>query len=180
MNATKSALSVRATICLATACLTFVVSSPLAASTPACDLGGDGLCAIDDIDALVSEIASGSTDLGFDMNGDGLVNLDDRDAWLASAGAENMASQNSYLLGDFTLDGVVDVQDFLVWNANKFQFTGKWSLGDATADGATDAYDFVEWNRNKFTSALTIPEPSGALVVCLGAIMFLGRARRAS
>ncbi|MEM8681314.1 MAG: hypothetical protein AAGF97_18360, partial [Planctomycetota bacterium] len=114
------------------------------------------------------------------INGDGLVNLDDRDAWLASAGAENMASQNSYLLGDFTLDGVVDVQDFLVWNANKFQFTGKWSLGDATADGATDAYDFVEWNRNKFTSALTIPEPSGALVACLGAIMFLLRVRRAS
>ena len=35
----------------------------------------------------------------------------------------NLASGNSYLMGDANLDGVVDVSDFNAWNSNKFTST---------------------------------------------------------
>ena len=62
----------------------------------------------------------------------------------------NLPSGNAYLLGDANLDGVVDGQDFIIWNANKFTFTSAWSQGDFNADGTTDGQDFVIWNMFKF------------------------------
>ena len=50
-----------------------------------CDFDGDVQCNIDDLDALVMAISSGSTDPLYDLTDDGLVNLDDRDAWLVQA-----------------------------------------------------------------------------------------------
>jgi len=149
---------------------------PSAAPGPSCDFGGDGNCDIDDLDALIMEIAATTNDPMFDLNGDETVDVDDRNEWLAQAGAVNLPSATPYLLADFTLDGVVDGQDFLLWNEFKFTSTAKWSMGDANADGVTDGQDFLEWNANKFTSSdgfAAVPEPAaGALsfvaCICLG------------
>ena len=122
-------------------------------TVPTCDFDGMNGCNIDDIDAMVMEIVAGTNSPLYDLTDDGLVNLADRDQWLADAGALNLTSGNPYLLGDSNLDGVVDGQDFIVWNANKFMSTGKWSQADWNADGVTDGQDFIIWNGNKFQSS---------------------------
>ena len=55
--------------------------------------------------------------------------------------------------GDANLDGVTDVRDFNVWNANKFTSGTDRASGDFTGDGHTDVRDFNVWNAHKFTSA---------------------------
>ena len=146
-----------------------------------CDFDGDTDCDIDDIDALVTEIAAGTNTPAFDLNGDGTVDLNDRDAWLAQAGSQNLANGNPYLVADSNLDGVVDVSDFNTWNAAKFTTTGKWSMGDFNADGVSDVADFNLWNNQKFQSsdAAAVPEPAMLLPLLLGmgAMIRLGRRR---
>ncbi len=119
-----------------------------------CDFDGDGNCDLDDIDELVMEIVAGTNNTLYDLTGDNLVNLADRDQWLADAGALNLASGNPYLLGDANLDGLVDGQDFIIWNGRKFTSTGKWSQADWNADSVTDGQDFIIWNQNKFQSSI--------------------------
>ncbi len=148
--------------------------------TLSCDFNGNGSCNIDDIDALIMEIATGTNDPSFDLNHDGLVNGADRDEWLAAAGALNLPSGNPYLVADFDLDGTVDGNDFVVWNSHKFAVSGRWSFGDANGDGTTDGSDFIEWNANKFMSADgagAVPEPGFGILlasVLLG-LAFVGR-----
>ena len=119
----------------------------------ACDFDGREGCDIDDIDALIMEIVAGTNNLEFDLNADEMVDHADRDQWLAEAGELNLNSGNPYLLADSNLDGVVDGQDFLVWNSFKFNPTGTWSQADWNADGITDGQDFLIWNSNKFQSS---------------------------
>ena len=145
------------------------------------DFDGNEACDLDDIDMLIMEVAAGTNDPMFDLTNDGNVNLDDRDAWLASAGAENLASGNPYLVADFNLDGAVDGADFIIWNGSKFVSTGKWSLGDANGDGATDGADFIIWNGNKFMSSdavSAVPEPTMSIVWLLLGMVPLARRRR--
>ena len=115
---------------------------------------GDFNCA--DIDALTQNIAGQTGDLLYDLSGDGGLSLADVDLWLANAGAANLPSGNAYLYGDADLDGLVDGQDFIIWNANKFGPATGWCSGDFNADGVTDGQDFIVWNANKFTSALIV------------------------
>ena len=98
-----------------------------------------GLWDCADINALVAAVAASSTDLSFDMNGDGVINADeitDRGSgWLAVGGAHNPIDTggNPFLVGDATLDGVVDGLDFIEWNNNKFtavaEWCGRWPSG---------------------------------------------------
>ncbi len=120
---------------------------------PSCDFDGLDGCDINDIDALIREIAAGTDNPVYDLTGDGEVDLADRDQWLADAGAINLMSGNPYLLGDANLDGVVDTSDFNLWNNNKFTSVAAWSAGDFSADGVVDTSDFNLWNNNKFTSS---------------------------
>ncbi len=140
----------------------------LSAGGPTCDFNGDGQCTGSDIDMLVAEIAAGTNNGSFDLTGDGQVNTADRDAWLADAGALNLVSGNAYLLGDATLDGTVDGQDFIEWNTHKFANTAAWTAGDFNADGVVDGQDFILWNTHKFMSsdqaAAAVPEPVGILI----------------
>ncbi|MEM8679779.1 MAG: hypothetical protein AAGF97_10545, partial [Planctomycetota bacterium] len=143
------------------------------------DFNNDGMFDCLDADALVAEIVGATDSVEFDLNGDGAVNGDDLTAWLAQAGAENLNSGNSYLIGDANLDGTVDGQDFLAWNANKFTATASWCGGDFNADGTVDGMDFVLWNANKFQSAnATVPEPQLGLVGLLMTSVLLWRRRR--
>ena len=137
-----------------------------------CDFDGDVQCDIEDLDALIMAISTGSTDLQFDLTSDGRVDLNDRDAWLVQAGAENLTSGNAYKLGDANLDGAVDGNDFILWNASKFTSTGKWSMGDFDASGFTDGSDFILWNANKFTGSdqAAVPEPAQGWLLLLSTL----------
>jgi hypothetical protein len=142
------------------------------------DFDGDGDYACADVDALVSEIASGNNSVAYDLTGDSLVDQADLVAWLAEAGAAELPSQNPYLAGDANLDGTVDGVDFLQWNTNKFTsgdagFCG----GDFTADGSVDGADFIAWNTNKFSSADVVPEPLAGWVGWCVVLAFVWRGR---
>lgn len=132
------------------------------------DFNSDGVLDCIDVDGLVAEIASGANGGPFDLTGDGEVNLDDLDQWLVEAGAANLPSRAAYLPGDANLDGVVDGQDFIVWNDHKFTATTGWCRADFNADGGVDGQDFITWNDRKFTSAergiSAVPEPSSRLL----------------
>ena len=125
-----------------------------------CDFDQSGVCDCADVDMLSAEIANGGTNLLFDVDGSGGVNFNDLAQWLVDAGArpEHAATTggNPFLLGDANLDGVVDGQDFMVWDANKFTDSDAYCDGDFNADGLINGQDFLIWNSNKFQSADSI------------------------
>ncbi len=97
------------------------------------------------------------------------------------------------LLGDANGDLVVDGQDFIIWNSNKFQGGTDWLTGDFNGDGITDGQDFIIWNANKFTSVgfsrlaslgaaslNAVPEPTLGLWMCCGLFLSMLRLRRLS
>ena len=106
--------------------------------------------------------------------------LDPDMGWLTIGGARNEDVTNGapFLVGDFTLDGIVDGLDFLEWNENKFTNTTGWCQGDFDSDGTVDGLDFIAWNGNKFTASdtLSVPEPTTvSMAVLLLITLFLVR-----
>ncbi len=77
---------------------------------------------------------------------------------------EMVTSQLGTLMGDANLDGLVDGEDFLRWNANKFQPSMSWAEGNFNCDGVVDGLDFIIWNQNKFMSASPRNASEGVLV----------------
>ncbi len=148
----------------------------------ACDFDNSGECDGDDIDMLTAVIAAGTNDPDFDLNNDTFVDNLDRNVWLADAGEMNLPSMNPYLLGDATLDGVVDGQDFVRWNTNKFQTNTAWTAGNFNGDSVVDGQDFVIWNGNKFTQSdvSAVPEPAALTLLTLGCLAWFRRRPRAS
>lgn len=152
-------------------------------ATLECDFSGDGLCDEIDLDLMqgIGPIAPGVPATGneqFDLDGNGTIDLADRDQWLADAATEN-GFVSPYKLGDANIDGTVDGQDFLGWNAAKFTSSLLWSDGNFTGDALVDGQDFLVWNSNKFTSSdgvSAVPEP-GAGALFVGAMFWLGLAR---
>lgn len=128
------------------------------------DFNHDGHLDCADINSLVFAIVYQPHDLTYDLSGDGEVNLADLDLWLAVAGAApgSPTGGNPFLYGDANLDGVVDGQDFIAWNAHKFTNIAAWCAGDFTADGVVDGQDFIQWNTNKFRSAQLLGQPEVA------------------
>ena len=127
------------------------------------DFNDDSVFDCLDANALTQAIVDG--DLAFDLTGDGMVDSDDLSQWLVDAGAANLPSGNSYLVGDANLDGSVDVSDFNLWNGSKFTNTAAYCHGDFNVDGTVDVSDFNLWNMNKLRSSevLSVPEPDGNL-----------------
>jgi uncharacterized protein (TIGR03382 family) len=111
----------------------------------------------------------------FDLNADAAVDMQDLDQWLADAGDLNVGAP--FLYGDANLDGLVDGQDFVIWNANKFNATAAWCAADFNADGFTDGQDYIIWNSNKFQASdlafSAVPEPASmaAWLVLAGAVL---------
>ena len=138
-----------------------------------------------DVDALVAEIVAGTNDELFDLTGDMIVDNDDLTAWLAEAGAGLNASGGAFLVGDASLDGVVDVSDFNIWNGNQFSGDAGWCGGDFNADGFTDVSDFNLWNGNQFLASdnggegnvNSVPEPAGWLLALIAVLPFVSRRR---
>jgi hypothetical protein len=143
------------------------------------DLNLDGLVDTDDVDALVTEIVSGTHSPDFDLTDDQLVDGEDLEEWLVQAATVNLPLGTSpFLPGDANLDGVVDGLDFIVWNGSKFTSVAAWSKGDFNADGIVDGLDFITWNDHKFTTSedlvVGVPEPS-PFVLLLVALAILPR-----
>ncbi len=153
----------------------------LGQSSPSCDFDGNGACGLDDIDALMNEVAAGTNDGAFDLNGDGSVNDLDRDVWLGDAGPRN-GFAGSYLVGDANLDGTVAAADLnavgLTWQSDN----NNWSNGNFSG-GGTNAVDLnamaLNWQESvPSAGAEAVPEPS-AIVLVLGFVAaLLGSGRR--
>ncbi len=151
------------------------------------DFDNNGLYECNDVDMLVSAIVDvkngGTPDLSFDMTGDNNVDNADLDDWRAEAGDVGglTSNGNPIQVGDATLDGTVDGQDFIAWNVSKFTSTAAWCNGDFNADGTVDGQDFILWNINKFTSAdgsVAVPEPTTLLLLLGLSLALLGFHRR--
>jgi hypothetical protein len=98
------------------------------------------------------------------------VNLADRDRWLFEAGNAPGGPGGAYLIGDANLDGLVDGEDFGIWNMFKGTTQASWCHGDFDANGMIDGNDFAEWDANKFQSSVasqtaTLPEPTAGWFV---------------
>jgi hypothetical protein len=140
-----------------------------------CDFDDDRLCTITDINDMLSagpiadgvEVTPGVNDQ-YDLTGNGVIDLADRDEWLALAGSQN-GLMSPYKLGDADLDGFVDGEDFITWNATKFTQTLRWDQGNFNGDAVNDAEDFIAWNLNKFTASdlAAVPEPTASLALLL-------------
>ena len=135
-----------------------VVSFELAPPNAYADFDRDGVFGCSDIDSLILEIIAGTDDPTFDLNGDGQVNGDDQTEWLAAAGVA-LDFGGPILPSDANLDGLVDGQDFVTRNNNKFTTNSSWCNGNFNHDTVIDGQDFVVWNDNKF-SFTPVPEPA--------------------
>ncbi len=75
--------------------------------------------------------------------------------------------------GDANLDGSVDHDDLLVWQAGYALGGGAWATGDSNVDGRVDGLDFLTYQQNYTGSgsgsqslATTVPEPTSVVLVC--------------
>ena len=136
------------------------------------DFDADGDWDCHDIDTLAQAIVTDESDLRFDLNSDGNVDADDGAAWLVLAGSQNLSSGLPYLPGDGNLDGVVDVSDFMLWNANKFTHTPGWCQANFSFDSVVDIRDFNWWNDHKFLSSGRLIDHSTHPSILDGAVDF--------
>lgn len=117
------------------------------------DFNNDSMYDCADMDLLEAAIDSGTFNPAFDVNGDLALTSADVFAWLMDAGEARFGAGRFFKNGDANLDGVVDGQDFIVWNTNKFTNARRWCQGDFNQDNVVDGQDFIIWNSNKFTSS---------------------------
>lgn len=86
---------------------------------------------------------------------------------------------------DFDFDGDVDNDDLAKWQAGYGTGSGAAHMdGDADEDGDVDGEDFLAWQQQfgsglgPLGAATSVPEPTTALLLCLGALSFGRRSRR--
>ena len=111
------------------------------------DPNADGLSNADDIEFIENLISTGpiiNPPFRYDMDEDGDVDVLDRAIFLDS--------QLEVYPGDANLDHVVDVSDFLIWNANKFTYATRWDQGDFDGNGVVDVSDYNAWYMYRFLS----------------------------
>ena len=140
-----------------------------------CDTSGDGLCTIDDLNALVLARNRDSDDLLFDIDWDDALDGDDVSSWLEQASIEN---DLLYRVGDTNLDGDVDFADFLSLSLNFGNPEANWTQGNYDGQDGTQFADFLALSAN-FGAVATpqnVPEPN-LRVYTLLAFIVLGRKR---
>jgi len=116
------------------------------------DVTGDGAVGADDYDAVRGAVAAGETSPLYDLDTDGVVDGADADFLLTAIIQPTP--------GDATLDGSVDLNDFVVLKQNFGTGVG-WVEADFTGDGVVNLNDFVVLKHN-FGAAAGAPAPSVA------------------
>jgi hypothetical protein len=99
------------------------------------DLNEDGKISHGDVEVLVQDIIG--TDFG-DANLDGRIDEIDAKILLSSM----FSAASGWSSGEFTGDGIVDGQDFIVWNSNKLDLTPSAASPAATEDAGNIVGDF--------------------------------------
>ncbi len=150
-----------------------------------CDFDANAVCDVGDLNALLAEgpLVAGVTvtpgvNEQFDITGNGVIDNADVSEWLTIAADQNGLA-SPYKRGDANLDGIVDGQDFILWNGSKFTSTLLWDHGDFNGDGVVDGQDFILWNGTKFSSSDAVsgvPEPSMSILLGV-ALLLSGKAR---
>lgn len=150
-------------------------TTPPEVAGPTCDINGDQVCDLADIDLLGKAIADGSFDLSFDMNADSLVDAADLDTFLAS-------SEVNKVNGDANFDGDVAFSDFLTLSGNFNKSPAVWSEGDFAPNGVIEFADFLILSSNfgasEAAAAASVPEPGSANLLLLAFAVSCAYARR--
>ena len=111
------------------------------------DFNFDGSVDDVDIDMLCGHmkiaLASTSVDTMYDLTEDGIVDGADMDMLIREI------IRTEY--GDANLDGEIDEVDATMLFQNMFTESSGWNNGDFSCDGVIDGQDFVLWNNYKFT-----------------------------
>ena len=143
-----------------------------------CDLNGDGVCDVTDIDLLTVEVVGRRgqepSSPEFDVLADGTMDIGDRDEWLSAAAIAN-GYREPFLVGDGDLNGSVDAADLMMIGLN-WQVVDRtgwgWNGADFTMDGFTNAADLNEvgknWQRVISRQPEAVPEPMTYLLLMLG------------
>jgi Glucose / Sorbosone dehydrogenase/PEP-CTERM motif len=104
-------------------------------------------------------------------------------------GTSFLISATSMLRSDFNDDGVVDAADYVVWRTQAGQggidLAADGTGSNGMPDGQVNDLDYNFWKANFGTSVAasnaqflrSVPEPSGLLLSCLGALGWLTRRR---
>ena len=149
-----------------------------------CDFDEDGVCDINDMDALTLEVANApaNPDPIFNLDDDpnGVVGAADQDRWLELAGEANGFS-GPYLRGDANLDGRVDAGDLNIIAINWNSSQNRWSEGNVVGSGvAADDLNALALNWQSETplaaSQIAVPEPN-CLYLALLVMLGFGRTR---
>jgi hypothetical protein len=83
-----------------------------------------------------------------------------------------VASSPPTVVGDYSGNGIVGVEDYDVWRAN---FGSTNAMADGNGNGEVDAADYVIWRKNAAAgsgSFASVPEPSGFVVLVV--VSFFG------
>lgn len=116
-----------------------------------------------------------------EVNPTGAFNVSSEYAWdltkLYTTGEVTLTGAGTVLPGDFNGDSLVDAADLAEWKAD----FGVNDSSDADGDGDTDGADFLAWQRqlgataSVASTAETVPEPTGALLVALSMLAYRRR-----
>jgi hypothetical protein len=148
----------------------------------ACDLDGDQVGDVTDLDLLTLKFLSSELDVRIDYNQDGRLNSSDR-RWYV----RNFLGTS---LGDANLDGKFSSTDLVqVFQAGEYEDTqamnSTWAEGDWNGDGDFTTSDLVAaFNDGAYEKATalaavaSVPEPSTSLVSWLVPAMAAAMARR--
>jgi hypothetical protein len=143
---------------------------------PAGDFNNNQVLDIGDIDLLTGESASGTHPQPYDLTSDNLVDEADVTYWIGDL-------FNSYQ-GDLNLDkefNSADLVDMLAAGTYEVDVASKWSTGDFNGDGRTNSADLVTalagggYEVGPKQAVAAVPEPTGATLLLIGALVLLGR-----
>ena len=117
------------------------------------DFDGDGFFGCGDIAMLQDAFRAGGFEGEFDVNGDGAINQADVEEWVIDIAGS--------LLGDATLDGIVDAIDLNKLGVSWLQSHADihWCQGDFDSNGTVDAIDLNKVGVNWLQESDGIVDP---------------------
>lgn len=151
------------------------------------DYDDDGDIDDGDIDQFIGKLGTvvPPGDPDFDLNGDNLIGFADyaQHATMLLAWSNPGSGQSGHgtLLGDFNRDGVVGLLDLDTLGV-QFNQPGGWALGDTNGDGVVGLLDLdtlgVNFGSDVLVTTPTVPEPTAAVLLGVGAAATVMRRRR--